>query len=136
MLGLIAEYFRLGGVEDNPSNFFTFWYRALFFTFCCNILTRLQPYTSSQAWVVSTVVKMTLKTFEECVRLQTFNRSGYQQIQLDVHYLRDTLRDLVDNGTVIEIMLDEVSAYSLALRRIPSSLWTFAVNTCNGPVEL
>ena len=63
-----------------------------------------------QSWVISTVVKMTLKTFEECVRLQTFNRSGYQQIQLDCHYLREPLQNLVDNGTVVEIMLDEVMA--------------------------
>ena len=62
-----------------------------------------------QPWVISTVVKMTLKTFEECVRLQTFNRSGYQQIQLDCHYLREPLQNLVDNGTVVEILLDEVS---------------------------
>lgn len=62
-----------------------------------------------QPWVISTVVKMTLKTFEECVRLQTFNRGGYQQIQLDCHYLREPLQNLVDNGTVVEIMLDEVS---------------------------
>ena len=52
---------------------------------------------------------MTLKTFEECVRLKTFNRGGYQQIQLDCHYLREPLGNLVDNGTVVEIMLDKVS---------------------------
>lgn len=62
-----------------------------------------------QAWVISTVVKTTLKTFEECVRLQTFNRSGYQQIQVDCHYLREPLQNLVGNGAGGEIMLDEVS---------------------------
>jgi hypothetical protein len=65
-----------------------------------------------QLWVVSTLVKMTLKTFEECTRLQTFNRGGYQQIQLDCHYLREPLRNLVDNGAVVEIMLDEVSDFT------------------------
>jgi hypothetical protein len=57
---------------------------------------------------VSTVVKMTLKSFQECVRLQTFNRSGYQQIQLDMHYLRDPLHNLLDNETVVDFLLDEV----------------------------
>lgn len=61
-----------------------------------------------QLWVISTVVKMTLKTFEECVRLQTFNRGGYQQIQLECHYLREPLQNLVDDATVVEVMLDEV----------------------------
>lgn len=62
-----------------------------------------------QPWVISTVVKMTLKTFEEYVRLQTFSRGGYQQIQLDCHYLREPLQNLADNGAVVEFMLYEVS---------------------------
>ncbi|KAG0580912.1 hypothetical protein KC19_4G210000 [Ceratodon purpureus] len=78
---------------------------ARLFTEKVEIFTKLEY---NQPWVISTVVKMTLKTFEECVRLQTFNRSGYQQIQLDCHYLREPLQNLVENGTVVEIMLDEV----------------------------
>lgn len=61
-----------------------------------------------QPWVISTAVKMSLKTLQECVRLQTFSRGGHQQIQLDCHYLREPLQDLVDKG-VVEFMLDEVS---------------------------
>jgi len=80
---------------------------ARLFTEKVEIFTKLEY---NQPWVVSTVVKMTLKTFEECVRLQTFNRGGYQQIQLDCHYLREPLQNVVDNGTVVEIMLDEVSS--------------------------
>jgi hypothetical protein len=53
---------------------------------------------------------MTLKTFEVCVRLQTFNRGGYQQIQQDCQYVREPLQELVEKGTVVEIMLDEVSS--------------------------
>lgn len=62
-----------------------------------------------QPWVISTVVKMTLKSFQEYVRLETFSRGGYQQIQLDCHYLREMLPSLADNGAVVETMLDEVS---------------------------
>ena len=64
---------------------------------------------------------MTLKTFEECVRLQTFNRGGYQQIQLDCHYLKEPLQNLIDPGALVEIMLDEVSnltKFDLQLRRL------------------
>ncbi|XP_024390058.1 vacuolar protein sorting-associated protein 51 homolog [Physcomitrium patens] len=78
---------------------------ARLFTEKVEIFTKLEY---NQPWVISTVVKMTLKTFEECVRLQTFNRGGYQQIQLDCHYLREPLQNLVENGTVVEILLDEV----------------------------
>ena len=59
--------------------------------------------------MISTVLKLSLKTFKECVRLQTFSRGGYQQIQLDCHYLKEPLKKLIDNGALVEIMLDEVS---------------------------
>ncbi|KAL2622175.1 hypothetical protein R1flu_002380 [Riccia fluitans] len=63
----------------------------------------------TQASVMSTIIKMCLKTFQECVRLQTFNRSGYNQIQVDALYLRDNLREKVfDNETVVDSLLDEV----------------------------
>lgn len=58
---------------------------------------------------MSTIIKMSLKTFQECVRQQTFNRSGYNQIQLDVQYLRGTLRDKMIDEVVIDSLLDEVS---------------------------
>jgi hypothetical protein len=53
---------------------------------------------------------MGLKTFQECVRLQTFNRSGYNQIQLDVQYLRGALRDKMLDEAVLDSLLDEVSS--------------------------
>lgn len=70
---------------------------------------------------------MTLKTFEECVRLQTFNRGGYQQIQLDCHYLREPLQNLVENGTVVEIMLDEVSSPLISSQSLTSMLLMIVV---------
>lgn len=70
---------------------------------------------------------MTLKTFEECVRLQTFNRGGYQQIQLDCHYLREPLQNLVENGTVVEIMLDEVSSLLISSQSLTSMLLMIVV---------
>lgn len=70
---------------------------------------------------------MTLKTFEECVRLQTFNRGGYQQIQLDCHYLREPLQHVVENGTVVEIMLDEVSSLLISSQSLTSMLLMIVV---------
>ncbi|KAJ7541180.1 hypothetical protein O6H91_10G049200 [Diphasiastrum complanatum] len=64
----------------------------------------------TQVSVISTIIKMCLKSFQECVRLETFNRCGFQQIQLDTQYLRDPLRELVDDEAVVDFLLDEVSA--------------------------
>ena len=49
------------------------------------------PYKSQES-VVTTIVKLGLKSLQEFVRLQTFNRSGFQQIQLDIQFLRIPLR--------------------------------------------
>jgi len=38
--------------------------------------------------VRSAVVRTCLKTIQECVRLCSFNRSGFQQLQVDLRYLR------------------------------------------------
>lgn len=61
---------------------------------------------------------MGLKSFQENVRLQTFSRSGYQQIQLDAQYLRDPLQDYVDDETVVNFLLDEVSEYQTSKMKI------------------
>eukprot|EP00897_Mesotaenium_endlicherianum_P000369 jgi/Mesen1/10332/ME000797S09804 len=61
-----------------------------------------------QASVVSAIVKRALKSFQECVRLKTFGRSGYQQMQLDTEYLREPLRCHLDDETVVDTLLDEV----------------------------
>ncbi len=60
--------------------------------------------------MVSAVVKLVLKTFQEFVRLETLNCCGYQQIQLDVHYLRNALQNLINNDPVVDALFDEVSA--------------------------
>ncbi|XP_048441845.1 vacuolar protein sorting-associated protein 51 homolog [Pyrus x bretschneideri] len=42
----------------------------------------------TQESVVTTLVKLCLKSLQEFVRLQTFNRSGFLQIQLDIQFLK------------------------------------------------
>ncbi|KAL0418907.1 UNVERIFIED_CONTAM: Vacuolar protein sorting-associated protein 51 [Sesamum radiatum] len=51
------------------------------------IFTKLEH---TQESVITTIVKLSLKSLQELVRLQTFNRSGFQQIQLDIHFLKAT----------------------------------------------
>ena len=66
-----------------------------------------------QESVVTTIVKFCLKSLQEFVRLQTFNRSGFQQIQLDIQFLRNTLKDIVEDEAAIDFLLDEVIGLSL-----------------------
>lgn len=61
-----------------------------------------------QESVLSTIVKLCLKSLQEFVRLQTFNRSGFQQIQLDIQFLRGPLKEIVEDEAAIDFLLDEV----------------------------
>lgn len=38
--------------------------------------------------ILTGIIKISLKTFMECVRLKTFSKYGLQQIQVDTHYLQ------------------------------------------------
>uniref|UniRef100_A0A0A0K6L0 Vacuolar protein sorting-associated protein 51 homolog n=1 Tax=Cucumis sativus TaxID=3659 RepID=A0A0A0K6L0_CUCSA len=69
------------------------------------IFTRVE---FTQGSVVTTIVKLSLKTLQEFVRLQTFNRSGFQQIQLDMQFLRTPLKEIADDEAAIDFLLDEV----------------------------
>ncbi|XP_054800485.1 vacuolar protein sorting-associated protein 51 homolog isoform X2 [Prosopis cineraria] len=62
----------------------------------------------TQGSVVTTIVKLCLKSLQEFVRLQTFNRSGFQQIQLDIQFLRTPLREAVEDEAAMDFLLDEV----------------------------
>ncbi|KAL1339466.1 hypothetical protein AAHE18_U039200 [Arachis hypogaea] len=62
----------------------------------------------TQESVVTTIVKLSLKSLQEFVRLQTFNRSGFQQVQLDIQFLRIPLREIIEDEAAIDFLLDEV----------------------------
>ncbi|XP_027349423.1 vacuolar protein sorting-associated protein 51 homolog [Abrus precatorius] len=62
----------------------------------------------TQESVVMTIVKLCLKSLQEFVRLQTFNRSGFQQIQLDVQFIRTPLKEIVEDEAAMDFLLDEV----------------------------
>ncbi|XP_068658687.1 vacuolar protein sorting-associated protein 51 homolog [Aristolochia californica] len=69
------------------------------------IFTKIE---NTQESVISTIVKFCLKSLQEFVRLQTFNRSGFQQIQLDTQYLRNPLKEIIEDEAAIDLLLDEV----------------------------
>lgn len=62
----------------------------------------------TQESVLSTIVKLCLKSLQEFVRLQTFNRSGFQQIQLDIEFLKNPLKEFVDDEAATDFLLKEV----------------------------
>ncbi|GAA0169384.1 hypothetical protein LIER_23886 [Lithospermum erythrorhizon] len=62
----------------------------------------------TQDSVRNSIIKTTLKSLQEFVRLQTFNRSGFQQIQLDTRFLSTTLNDTAEEEGTIDLLLDEV----------------------------
>ncbi|EYU38432.1 hypothetical protein MIMGU_mgv1a001602mg [Erythranthe guttata] len=62
----------------------------------------------TQESVITTIVKLSLKSLQEFVRLQTFNRSGFQQIQLDIYFLKTCLKDIAEEEAAVDFLLDEV----------------------------
>ena len=58
--------------------------------------------------VINGVLKICFKTFYECVRLQIFSRSGFQQIQVDVHFLQSMLPVFVEDTETLDFLLHEV----------------------------
>ena len=46
------------------------------------------PVEFNRVSILTGIIKITLKTFLECVRLKTFCKYGLQQIQVDCHFLQ------------------------------------------------
>lgn len=64
----------------------------------------------SKVSIMTGIVKISLKTLLECVRLRTFSRYGLQQIQVDTHYLQLYLWRFVSDENIVYCMLDEIVA--------------------------
>lgn len=64
-----------------------------------------------QESVLNTIVKLCLKSVQEYVRLQTFNRRGFQQVQLDIEFLRSSVKDFAEDEAAVDFLLDEVREY-------------------------
>lgn len=62
----------------------------------------------SKLSIVTGIIKITLKSFVECVRLCTFNKFGLQQVQVDSFYLQLFLWKFVTDESLIHSLLDEV----------------------------
>lgn len=58
--------------------------------------------------ILTGIIKISLKTFMECVRLKTFSKYGLQQIQVDTHYLQLYLWRFVSDENLVHFLLDEI----------------------------
>ncbi|XP_066507453.1 vacuolar protein sorting-associated protein 51 homolog [Hoplias malabaricus] len=66
------------------------------------------PVEFNKVSVMTGIIKISLKTFLECVRLRTFGRYGLQQIQVDCHYLQLYLWRFVSDENLVHFLLDEI----------------------------
>lgn len=49
------------------------------------------PVDFSKVSIITGIIKISLKTLIECIRLKTFSKFGLQQVQVDAHYLQQRL---------------------------------------------
>ncbi len=70
------------------------------------------PVEFSRISILTGIVKIALKTLLECVRLRTFSRFGFQQMQVDTHYLSLFLWRFVSDEHLVNLFL------SLALSQL------------------
>ncbi|XP_063982097.1 vacuolar protein sorting-associated protein 51 homolog isoform X1 [Diachasmimorpha longicaudata] len=66
------------------------------------------PVQFNKASIITGIIKISLKTFLECVRLRTFSKYGLQQIQVDTHYLQLYLWRFVSDENLVHFLLDEI----------------------------
>jgi len=76
---------------------------------------KLQFYTDvefTKNSILAMIIKLSLKSFLEFVRMKTFGRNGFNQVQLDVYFTRVVLCNLVqmERGAeaIVNLLLDEV----------------------------
>lgn len=67
----------------------------------------------SKVSVMTGIIKISLKTFLECVRLRTFSRYGLQQVQVDTHYLQLYLWHFVADENLVHVLLDEIMSSAI-----------------------
>ena len=67
----------------------------------------VKPPNFNQPAIISGVIQIALKTSLECIRLRTFGTNGFNQIQVDIYYLRSKWRALVDDESYLQMLLDE-----------------------------
>lgn len=66
------------------------------------------PVQFSKVSIMTGIIKISLKTLLECVRLKTFSKYGLQQVQVDTHYLQLYLWRFLHDENLINFLLDDI----------------------------
>ncbi|CAK9298772.1 unnamed protein product [Gordionus sp. m RMFG-2023] len=74
-----------------------------------------EPVNFNKNSILTGIIKICLKSFLESIRLKTLSTYGFQQIQVDLHYLQLYLWRFVSNEKILQSLLDEILS-SAALR--------------------
>ncbi|XP_055697517.1 vacuolar protein sorting-associated protein 51 homolog [Phlebotomus papatasi] len=109
-------HFSLSATKQTfRSNWSTYTPSQLESSFASNIhrlfTERIEIFSSvefSKVSIVTGIIKISLKTLLECVRLRTFSKFGLQQIQVDAHYLQMNLWKFVSDENLVHFLLDEI----------------------------
>uniref|UniRef100_A0A8D8WMA3 Vacuolar protein sorting-associated protein 51 homolog n=1 Tax=Cacopsylla melanoneura TaxID=428564 RepID=A0A8D8WMA3_9HEMI len=78
--------------------------------------------TLDRTSILTSIVSLSLKTLLECVRLKTFSRYGFQQVQVDLHYLQLYLWRFVSDENLIHFLLDEILGSAMN-RCVDTGFW-------------
>eukprot|EP01119_Soliformovum_irregulare_P019180 TRINITY_DN6020_c1_g1_i1.p1 TRINITY_DN6020_c1_g1~~TRINITY_DN6020_c1_g1_i1.p1 ORF type:complete len:758 (+),score=217.39 TRINITY_DN6020_c1_g1_i1:34-2274(+) len=63
----------------------------------------------SKSWILTQIIKISIKAFLEYNRLKTFGRNGLQQMQVDIYFMRKVLCSLVEPAQgLFNSLFDEV----------------------------
>jgi len=82
------------------------------------------------------VIRIFLQSFYECVRMKTFGKFGFQQIQVETHFMRKTLRRYVEDHNAFDLLLDEVLSSTYDRCTDPILLeQTIVTNICEKRLE-
>jgi len=82
--------------------------------------------------ILTGIVKICLKTLVECIRLQTFSKNGFQQIQVDAYFVRITFKDYIDDEGLLEHLLDVIINSAAERCLEPASLTQVVIETICG----
>lgn len=66
------------------------------------------PIEFTKTSILTGIIKISLKTHLEFVRLKTFSKFGLQQIQVDIHYLQAHLWRYVTDENLVQSLLEEI----------------------------
>ncbi|KAL2489349.1 Vacuolar protein sorting-associated protein 51-like protein [Forsythia ovata] len=111
--------------EIKHINFYSVYLKKIVEPYChrkCLELSWLLAENSAKMeiheYVITTIVKLSLKSLQELVRFETFNRSGIQQIQLDIQFSKSTLKDIAEDEAAVDFLLDKILSSAQVVYRM------------------